>query len=209
MCGLFGWATPRPLADAGALDRGLKALAHRGPDGCGTWRSAARDGGEVALGHTRLSIIDAAGGAQPMVSHDQRFVISFNGEIYNYLELRETLRQGGHRFITRSDTEVLIEAWRAWGEGGLSRLRGMFAFALYDTQTERLVLARDPFGKKPLFLADVAGGIAFASEIAPLLDLPGVGRRLNAGVIAPYLLRRYAPGPESFFVGVRKLAPGA
>jgi asparagine synthase (glutamine-hydrolysing) len=155
-----------------------------------------------------LALIDVAGGAQPLVSHDRRFVISFNGEIYNYPALREILLQGGSRFVTRSDTEVLVEAWRAWGEESLLRLRGMFAFALYDTQSERLVLARDPFGKKPLFLTDVAGGTAFASEIAPLLALPGVGGTLNRAVIAPYLMKRYAPSPESFFQGVRKLPPG-
>ena len=190
------------------LERGLDGLVHRGPDGRGAWRTDLSEGGEVALGHTRLSIIDIAGGAQPMFSHDRRFVISFNGEIYNYVELRETLRARGCRFLTGSDTEVLMEAYRAWGPDALRRLRGMFAFALYDTQMERLILARDPFGKKPLFLADIAGGTAFSSEIAPLLDLPGVGRRLNDEVVGGYLLHRYAPGPQTFFQGVRKLPPG-
>ncbi len=207
MCGLLGWATSRPL-DAAQMQRGLEALAHRGPDGRGAWNVATRQGGEVALGHTRLSIIDAEGGAQPLFSHDRRFVISFNGEIYNYIELRETLRTRGHRFSTRSDTEVLIEAYRAWGVECLTRLRGMFAFALYDTQNDRLVLARDPFGKKPLFLADVEGGVAFASEIAPLLGLPGVDRRLNHEGLGDYLMHRYAPGPQTFFQGVHKLPPG-
>jgi asparagine synthase (glutamine-hydrolysing) len=191
------------------LDRGLDTLSHRGPDGRGTWRTQTGAGGEIALGHTRLSIIDVEGGAQPLFSHDRRFVISFNGEIYNHLELREQLRAHGCRFLTQSDTEVMVEAWRMWGEDGLLRLRGMFAFALFDAHAERLVLARDPFGKKPLFLADVAGGVAFASEIAPLLALPGVGRRLNGAVIAPYLMARYAPSPASFFRGVRKLPPGS
>ena len=142
MCGILGWATPRPLADE-VMERGLDALAHRGPDGRGVWRTSTRNGGEVALGHTRLSIIDIAGGAQPLPSHDKRFAISFNGEIYNYIELRETLRARGCRFMTDSDTEVLVEAYRVWGMEALTRLRGMFAFALYDTQTEQLVLARD------------------------------------------------------------------
>jgi asparagine synthase (glutamine-hydrolysing) len=207
MCGVLGWATPRPL-DGDLLDRGLDALGHRGPDGRGTWSTVTRGGGQVALGHTRLAILDAAGGAQPLFSHDRRFVISFNGEIYNYLELRERLIALGARFLTRSDTEVVVEAYRAWGQDCLSRFRGMFAFALYDTKAERLVLARDPFGKKPLFLAKVAGGLAFASEIPPLLDLPGVGRRLNRAVLADYLIHRYVPGPATFFDGVRKLAPG-
>jgi asparagine synthase (glutamine-hydrolysing) len=191
------------------MRRGLDALDHRGPDGRGAWSAITRAGGEVALGHTRLAILDAEGGAQPLFSQDRRFVVSFNGEIYNYIELRETLRARGSRFLTRSDTEVLIEAYRVWGIEFLTRLRGMFAFALYDTLSDRLVLARDPFGKKPLFLADVAGGVAFASEIAPLLYLPGVGRRLNRAVLGDYLLHRYAPGPQTFFQGVRKLPPGS
>ncbi len=208
MCGVFGWATPRPLP-GDLLERGLERLAHRGPDGRGGWRGRTARGGEIALGHTRLAMVDAAGGAQPLWSHDRRFVVSFNGEIYNDGELRETLIAHGRRFLTRSDTEVLVEAWRTWGEGCLARLRGMFAFALYDTLTERLVLARDPFGKKPLFLADVMGGVAFASEVAPLLALPGVERRLNAAALGDYLFRRYVPGPESLFQGVRKLPPGS
>ncbi len=186
----------------------MDALAHRGPDGRGAWRTRMRTGGEVALGHVRLSIIDIDGGAQPLISHDGRFVISFNGEIYNYVELRATLRARGCRFVTDSDTEVLVEAYRIWGVEALNRLRGMFAFAIYDVETERLVLARDPFGKKPLFLAEIAGGVAFSSEIPPLLDLPGVGRRLNHDVVGDYLLSRYAPGPETFFHGVRKPRPG-
>jgi asparagine synthase (glutamine-hydrolysing) len=207
MCGILGWATADRL-EGDLLDRGLDALDHRGPDGRGRWTTVTRTGGEVALGHTRLSIIDVAGGAQPLFSHDRRFVISFNGEIYNYIELRETLRARGRRFATQSDTEVLVEAYRVWGLDALTRLRGMFAFALYDTRDDRLVLARDPFGKKPLFLAETSGGVAFASEIAPLLDFPGVGRRLNGAVLSDYLLRRYVPGPDTFFRGVRKLPPG-
>jgi asparagine synthase (glutamine-hydrolysing) len=207
MCGILGWSTPHRLTDD-PIHRGLDALAHRGPDGRGAWTTTTRVGGEIALGHTRLAIIDAEGGAQPLLSCDRRFVVSFNGEIYNYIELRETLRARGSKFQTQSDTEVLIEAYRVWGVECLTRLRGMFAFALYDTRDERLVLARDPFGKKPLFLADVAGGVAFASEIAPLLDLPGMGRRLNRAVVGDYLMRRYASGPQTFFQGVRKLPPG-
>ena len=207
MCGVFGWASRRAL-DTAIMDRGLDALAHRGPDGRGRWRGRLADGGEVALGHTRLSIIDVDGGAQPFFSHDRRFVVSFNGEIYNFIELREQLRARGCLFATQSDTEVLVEAWRVWGPDCLPRLRGMFAFALYDTETHALVLARDPFGKKPLFIADMPGAMVFASEIAPLVDLPGVERRLNTDGLADYLLRRYAPSPETFFKGIRKFPPG-
>ena len=207
MCGVFGWVGKARI-ESGALKRGLDALIHRGPDGRGAWRTDLHGGGEVALGHTRLSIIDIAGGGQPFFSHDRRFVVSFNGEIHNYIELREMLLARGGQFDTESDTEVLLEAYRAWGVDCLSRLRGMFAFALYDIEAKRLILARDPFGKKPLFLSDIAGGVAFSSEIAPLLDLSGIERRLNQTVISDYLLNRYAPGPETFFQDVRKLPPG-
>src|SRR5690606_31752095 len=123
---------------------------------------------QVGLGHRRLSIIDLAGSPQPMRSHDGRYTIVYNGEIYNYLELREELAGRGHRFSTSGDTEVLIEAWRAWGEDCLARLNGMFAFLLWDSETDSLFAARDPFGKKPLFVAGGAGFHAFASEIEPL-----------------------------------------
>ena len=113
---------------------------------------------QIGLGHRRLSIIDIGGGQQPMSSADGRFTVTFNGEIYNYIELREELLALGHRFRTTSDTEVLIEAYRAWDLEAIRRFRGMFAFALWDAETQRLVLARDAFGKKPLFLADAAGG---------------------------------------------------
>ena len=127
-------------------------MAHRGPDGAGHWLSKTSDGHfQIGLGHRRLSIIDIGGGSQPMSSEDGRVTVIFNGEIYNYIELREELLSLGHRFRTASDTEVLIEAYRAWNLEAIRRFRGMFAFALWDAKTQRLVLARDAFGKKPLF----------------------------------------------------------
>ena len=210
MCGLFGWVAARPVAQGEAvLARAMDALAHRGPDGRGGWRSGLSNGGEAALGHTRLSLIDAPGGAQPFRSRDGRYVVSFNGEIYNYVALREALLAEGRCFTTRSDTEVLVEAWRTWGEGALRRFEGMFAFALFDTLTEILVLARDGFGEKPLMVAEADGVIAFASEVAALAVLPGVTLRLDRAALPDYLLRRYVPAPETLFEGVRKLAPGA
>ena len=149
------------------------------------------DGAQIALGHRRLSIIDLAGGAQPMITSDGAFTIVFNGEIYNYIELHAELEQRGHVFRTRSDTEVLLEAYRAWGAAAFNRLQGMFAFALWDKKAEQLVLARDPFGKKPLFLCDRPGIVLFGSEIAPLLEFPGVERRIEPKAIDHYLLNRY------------------
>jgi asparagine synthase (glutamine-hydrolysing) len=208
LCGIFGWATTRPVPDADeVLRRALTSLAHRGPDGVGTWFERPGDG-EIAFGHRRLAIIDLATGHQPLFSHDDRFAITFNGEIYNYIELREQLVAKGHRFQTASDTEVVLEAYRAWGTDCLSRLRGMFALALYDRRDHTLLLARDPFGKKPLYCADIPGGFAFSSEIRPLIEMPGVRTGLNLGALGEYMLSRYVSGPATFFEGVRKLPPG-
>jgi asparagine synthase (glutamine-hydrolysing) len=210
MCGIFGWA----LAGAKSRDRATLArltdlLTHRGPDGSGFWLAATADGThQIGFGHRRLSIIDPAGGAQPMWSADGAIALMQNGEIYNYVELREELRAQGHVFATHSDTEVLIEAYRAWGTKALTRLRGMFAFALWDSRDQQLLLARDPFGKKPLFIADGRHGFVFASEIEPLLEFPGVTRELEPEALPQYLLNRYVPAPLTFFRAVRKLPPG-
>jgi asparagine synthase (glutamine-hydrolysing) len=209
MCGIFGWITSRPVPDRGTvLTRALSELAHRGPDGEGAGFYTTVDGHEVALGHRRLSIIDLEGGAQPLVSHDGRYVITFNGEIYNYIELRQELRELGHSFETASDTEVILEAYRAWGPDCVRRFRGMFALVIYDIRDETVFVARDQFGKKPLFLSDLPGGFVFSSEIAPLLRFPGVRTTLNQAVIGEYLACRYVAGPATFFEGVRKLRPG-
>ena len=154
MCGIFGWALAAANRQSGdTLARITDLMAHRGPDGAGYSLSDTADGRfQIGLGHRRLSIIDIGGGHQPMSSEDGRFIVTFNGEIYNYIELREELLALGHCFRTTSDTEVLIEAYRAWNLDAIGRFRGMFAFALWDAETQRLVLARDAFGKKPLFL---------------------------------------------------------
>ena len=163
MCGILGWALGAAnRQDGETLARITNLMAHRGPDGAGYWLSETADGRfQIGLGHRRLSIIDIGGGRQPMSSEDGQFTITFNGEIYNYIELRQELLALGHRFRTTSDTEVLIEAYRAWNLDAIGRFRGMFAFALWDAETQRLVLARDAFGKKPLFLADAAGRASF------------------------------------------------
>ena len=134
--------------------------------------------------------------------------LTFNGEIYNYIELREELVKLGHVFRTSSDTEVLIEAYRAWGPAAVARFRGMFAFALWDEIKQRLVIGRDPFGKKPLFLADMHGAWLFSSEIEPIMQFPGIDRSLDYSALQDYLLNRYVPGPFTLFRAVKKLPPG-
>jgi asparagine synthase (glutamine-hydrolysing) len=212
MCGIAGWVGA--FADDGSLARMTGVMAHRGPDGQGTIAIPLGDGSAIAaLGHRRLSIIDLSGGAQPMASADGRFTIVFNGEIYNYVELREELVAKGALFLTNSDTEVILEAWRAWGEDSLNRLRGMFAFALHDASTGEVHLARDPFGKKPILLWQSTHGgrpiTVFASEMAGLLAHPLVRPMLNEKAIYDYLVWRYVPSPETFFKGIRKLGPGS
>ncbi|MCU0826597.1 MAG: asparagine synthase (glutamine-hydrolyzing) [Tabrizicola sp.] len=188
-------------------------ISHRGPDGDGHAFMPLGNGTTAALGHRRLSIIDLATGDQPMQSHDGRFTIVFNGEIYNYLEIRTDLLALGAVLRTSSDTEVILEAWRAWGQASLDRFRGMYAFALHDRSDNSVTLARDPFGKKPVYfsvLAESRGeGIVFASEIAALLDYPGITATLDHESLHEYLCWRYVPGPNTFFRGIRKLAPGS
>ena len=210
MCGIFGWAVSGAnRQNRETLVRITDLMRHRGPDASGYWLRETADGNfQIGFGHRRLSIIDIAGGAQPMWSKDGRYVLIFNGEIYNYIELREELISLGHRFGTNSDSEVLIEAFRAWKLGALPRFRGMFAFALWDAETQQLILARDAFGKKPLFLAERPHVLLFGSEIEPLVNFPGFDRAFDSEALGQYLLNRYVPGPSTFFRGVRKLQPG-
>jgi asparagine synthase (glutamine-hydrolysing) len=179
-------------------------LAHRGPDGKGVWID---DG--IGLAHTRLSILDlSAAGSQPMVTSDGSCVLVFNGEIYNYQDLREELQQEGETFRSRSDTEVLLMGYRRWGKSVLERLRGMFAFALWDTPKRKLFLARDRLGIKPLFFAHLKPGIVFASEIKAMLVHPGIRREMNPSAVDAYFELGYIPGPDTVFEGVQALAPG-
>ena len=169
MCGIAGIVKIRgEVVEPLALSRLTNLLAHRGPDGAGHWFSAERN---VALGHRRLAIIDpGAGGNQPMLSADGRYVIVFNGEIYNFLELRSELETLGAIFRTQSDTEVILAAWQAWQEGMLLRFNGMWALAIFDTQTKNLFLARDRFGIKPLLYAISPEHFIFASEQRALMQ---------------------------------------
>lgn len=210
MCGMAGWIGARCQNEH--LFAMSRSIAHRGPDGEGQIVLDLPEGREAALAHRRLSIIDLTSGDQPMQSHDGRFTIIFNGEIYNYLELQAELRESGARFETASDTEVIVEAWRRWGEDSLNRFRGMFAFVLHDAISHEVVLARDPFGKKPLFVAPYTNsngkGLAFGSEISAVLEHPDVKADLDTQSLFEFLRWRYVPGPNRFFRGMSKLVPG-
>ncbi|MEO0499713.1 MAG: asparagine synthase (glutamine-hydrolyzing), partial [Pseudomonadota bacterium] len=205
MCGIVGVfdrRDRRTLPD-GILDAMTDRLAHRGPDGRGTWN---RPG--IALGHRRLSIIDLARGEQPMPSADGRYQIAFNGEIYNFRDLKAELEGMGHAFRYDSDTEVLIEAYRAWGPKCLERLVGMFAFAIWDEAERTLFLARDRFGVKPLYLAHLPDGrTLFASEMKALLAFPNLSRDVDPRAVEDYFAYGYVPDDKSFLAAVTKLPP--
>ncbi|MFM7311869.1 MAG: asparagine synthase (glutamine-hydrolyzing) [Cyanobium sp.] len=211
LLGLMGGAESSPQSRLHRVGLGLAALAHRGPDdrGVDVFHCGERS---LVLGHTRLSIIDlSSAGHQPMRSGDGRWTIVFNGEIYNYRELRESLASSGYIFRTDSDTEVLLAAWSCWGVACLSRLIGMFAFAVYDRDAGVLTLARDAFGIKPLFYArhELLGSWAFASEIPALLPLLSRGPALNLQSAADYLLLGSYDGQAStFYEGISHLPAG-
>jgi asparagine synthase (glutamine-hydrolysing) len=210
MCGIFGWVTSKPSGDPDEiLDRALASLAHRGPDGTGRWQTTIdKTGEELFLGHTRLAIIDQRGGSQPFHSSDGRFVLTYNGEIYNFIELRDELVALGSSFKTVGDTEVVVEAFRHWGSAAFTKFRGMFALAIFDTHSGQLVLARDPAGKKPLFIAPINGGFVFSSEITALLKHPLVDNTLRVDQLKLYIEQRFIDGPNTFFQSIRKLMPG-
>ena len=211
MCGIFGWIVQesrRP--NDGELVRLTNLLSHRGPDGEGYELLRTQNGAHsIGLGHRRLSIIDLTDcGAQPMWSADKTQCLIYNGEIYNYVELREELSALGERFTSTSDTEVLLSAIRMWGKDAVRRFRGMFAFALFDLTTDTVLLARDAFGKKPLFLGMRDDDVFFASEIEPIINAPGFDREFDCQALNGYLLDRYVPGPGTFMKGVTKLPAG-
>jgi asparagine synthase (glutamine-hydrolysing) len=211
MCGIAGYFSTTAREDLSqALRRMTDAIAHRGPDDVGYFESTASDGrARVGLGHRRLSIIDLSTGHQPLSNSDGSVQIVFNGEIYNFEALRDELSARGHVFRTRSDTETIVHAYEQWGPDCVSRLRGMFAFAIWDARRARLFLARDRFGKKPLFVHLHNGTLLFASEIKALLQFPGVVSRVNHAALWDYFCYRYVPAPATLFAGVRKLMPGS
>ena len=208
MCGIAGIAGKVDLDRVAAM---TAAMTHRGPDDEGILVDRECD---IALGHRRLSIIDVGrSGHQPMSYADGRYCIVFNGEIYNFRELRSELEQRGHRFATRSDTEVLLASYAEWGQDCVGRLRGMFAFAIFDRAARRpgdtrLFLARDRFGIKPLYVARMPGFIAFASELKALLASGLVGRQLDAHSVWLYLSLGSVPQPSTILSAVKALPPG-
>jgi asparagine synthase (glutamine-hydrolysing) len=205
MCGIVGVAGDISVSPE-LLAAMRDCLRHRGPDDEGMWWSADR---RVGLAHRRLAIIDLTeAGRQPMTDATGMLQIVFNGEIYNYRDLRRELEQLGHSFRTASDTEVILEAYRAWGDDALIRLNGMFAFGLYDASRRRLLLARDPAGEKPLFYRHTRGALAFASELKALLADPSCPRELDAEALDFYLAFGYVPGERCLLTGMRKLLAG-
>jgi asparagine synthase (glutamine-hydrolysing) len=209
MCGIAGWiGRPAASLTEETLAAMLQAIAHRGPDDQGMYssRCAATDHA-VFLGHRRLAIIDPEGARQPMRDAQAGLALTFNGEIYNFRELRAELARLGYRFTLDSDTEVLLRGYQHWGSEVVHRLRGMFAFAIWDARSERLFLARDRFGEKPLFFRQSADGLYFASEIKALLRVPGVRAAVDRQAVWDYLAYRYVPGPATLFDGIRKLMP--
>jgi asparagine synthase (glutamine-hydrolysing) len=205
MCGIVGQVGGVPEADvAEALIRGQVAqLHHRGPDGSGVLIDP-----DFAFGHARLAIIDPELGAQPFVSDDGNVAITYNGEIYNYIELREQLVREGHSFRTTSDTEVLVNGYRQWGEQVLDRLDGMFAFAIYDRRRRALFCARDPYGQKPFFYHHAGDRLAFSSECRTFALLPGFDGAIDPASVADFLAFECFPFDRSIFRGVHKLPPG-
>jgi asparagine synthase (glutamine-hydrolysing) len=203
MCGIVGIAgsSGRPVDDA--VVRSMNdALWHRGPDDEGY---LVRE--QVGLGMRRLSIIDVAGGRQPIHNEDKSVWAVFNGEIYNYDELRDELQRLGHQFYTRSDTETLVHLYEEYGDAGVARLRGMFAYALWDERRNRLVIARDRLGIKPLYYARIDGRLFFASELKAFLRVPGFPHDLDGASLQRYLAYLYVPGPATIFRNVVELPP--
>jgi asparagine synthase (glutamine-hydrolysing) len=191
-------------ADARAtIERMTTALAHRGPDEYGYHIDE-----RAALGHRRLSIIDLATGQQPMYNEDRSIAVVYNGEIYNFAEIRDRLVKAGHVFRTNSDTETIVHAYEEWGEGCVQRFRGMFAFAIRDIGKDRLFLARDRFGKKPIFYANYNGRFVFASEMKAILTDRALARRIDEEALAAFFMLSYIPAPLTIFEGIRKLPPG-
>jgi asparagine synthase (glutamine-hydrolysing) len=201
MCGIAGMQGPG--ADPDLVQAMVQSVLHRGPDGSGIYHDR-----DTVLGHTRLSIVDLETGDQPMSSADGTIWIVYNGEIYNFRELRARLEADGHRFTTRSDTEVLIQGYRAWGLDLLPRLDGMFAFALWDKTCRRLVLARDLFGIKPLHYTFDGSTLRFASEIKAILQDRSVPRQVDFQALHWFMNLRYVPGERTLFRGIRRLLPG-
>ncbi|MFA5515346.1 MAG: asparagine synthase (glutamine-hydrolyzing) [Desulfuromonadales bacterium] len=205
MCGIFGVlnVTGGPPVDKEEGIRCTDSLHHRGPDDSGCYATP-----EVFLGHRRLSIIDLETGHQPIFNEDGSRCIVFNGEVFNYMEIRRELADLGHHFTTRSDSEVVLHAWEAWGADCLDRFRGMFSFAIWDEKRKQLFIARDRLGIKPLFIARRGHRLCFASEMKALLPMAGFSPRIDTDALAAYFTLSYIPAPLTIFSDIRKLPAG-
>src|SRR5579871_2729986 len=204
MCGIAGcFRSDGTLVSRESLDLMIGAMRHRGPDGSGSHIQ-----GPFGLAMARLAIIDVAGGQQPIFNEDRSAAIICNGEIYNYAELRSGLIRRGHRFRTGSDVEVILHLYEDLGTACFSRLNGMFGVAIADFARNRLVLARDPFGQKPLYLWRTPECLSFASELKALVALPGFSKKVSSAALVNYLQFRYVPAPLTIYEDVVKLPPG-
>ena len=204
MCGIAGWYGSRRSEDGSVLlKKMLGAITHRGPDDEGQYIE-----GPVALGIRRLSIMDVQGGHQPIPNEDRSVWVVFNGEIYNFPELRGELESKGHVFTTHSDTEVIVHGYEEWGDECIARLNGIFGLAIWDSRRRRLLLARDPFGVKPLYYHDDGQRLAWASEIKALLVDSTIPRRVDLEALDLYLTFRFVPSPRTMFAQISKLPPG-
>jgi asparagine synthase (glutamine-hydrolysing) len=205
VCGIVGFLSAQgaEAPDRERLARAVAALRHRGPDASSVYAQ-----GRVALGHTRLSIIDVEGGSQPFANEDGSIVTVYNGEIWNHELLRRELEQLGHRFRTRCDTEVLVHGYEEWQDALPERLEGMFAFAIWDSGAERLFLARDRVGKKPLYVSQTDRGLAFGSDARSILLATGRAPELQVDAVGEFLFQRYVGAPRTMFHGIDRLRPG-
>lgn len=203
MCGIAGWYRRSGTVDESQITAQCDAIFHRGPDDTGVFVD-----GDFGFGMRRLSIVDLAGGHQPIISDCGRYVIVFNGEIYNHLILRRELSAAGRSFRTRSDTETILVAFQHWGDDAWARLEGMFAVAIWDRETRRLRLARDPLGIKPLYFARHAGGLAFASELKALAPIPGLAFDVDARAAHDFFSFGHIRSPRSIYRDISTLAPG-
>ena len=203
MCGIAGFISSNRLSDPGIIHRMTDSIAHRGPDGSGFFQDD-----HAALGHRRLSIIDVAGGSQPMTNEDGRLQLIYNGEIFNHAQLRPDLERAGHQYQTHCDTETILHAYEQYGDGCVALFRGMFAFAIWDPQKQTLFCARDRLGIKPFYYWTDGRTLVFASEIKALLVHPAVPCEFDECGLPEYLAFGYLSGPGTLFRGIRKLMPG-
>src|SRR4030042_6073591 len=203
MCGIAGIIDINSTPERSLIEKMCRIMIHRGPDGEGYYRD-----GPVALGHRRLSIIDLQGGKQPMSNEDGTVWITYNGEVYNFPEIKKELIEKGHRFKTRSDTETIVHAYEEYGVHCLKKLRGMFAFGIWDDKNKVLFIARDRLGKKPLYYYSDDRKFIFASELKAIIQDERIKRNLNPEALVDYLTYHYIPFPETIFKGIYKLPPG-